>query len=313
MKTQKNKVISLSVGICALNEEQNIGHLLSAVFAQKQEGFTIKEVIVVSDGSTDKTTEKVAAFQSEGKIKLIPGKQRLGKATRMNYICSHAKGNAILMLDADITIKSPTVIRDLVSALHSSEKIGLVCGRAEPKSAQTFMEHCVIASYEAYDNFRSQLHNGNNPYSAEGRIMLISKEFAKFIDIPASMYAVDNYLYFLCKAKTFEFRYVKSATVFFRAPRTLHDQIRQNTRFVARNFKLQSVFGDIVQEEYAVPRIIRYRAFVTTFVREPFFSASILIINIYCKFLARIKWKNLNSQWNIASSTKVDPVFKVET
>jgi len=53
------KLITVSIGIPAYNEEANIGKLLSSLIKQKEAGFIIKEIIVVSDQSTDKTDEIV--------------------------------------------------------------------------------------------------------------------------------------------------------------------------------------------------------------------------------------------------------------
>ena len=54
--------MDISVGIMAFNEEKNIGRLLKAILSQKLNQIKITEIIVVSDGSTDKTDEIVKNF-----------------------------------------------------------------------------------------------------------------------------------------------------------------------------------------------------------------------------------------------------------
>ena len=50
-----NKKLTVSVGIPAYDEEANIKSLLEAILQQRQENFILKSIIVVSDGSTDRT------------------------------------------------------------------------------------------------------------------------------------------------------------------------------------------------------------------------------------------------------------------
>jgi len=74
---------TLTIGIPAYNEEANIGLLLNDITLQKNRNYILKEIIVVSDGSTDSTVKKVeqASIQS---IKLIINKKRTGLANVQN-------------------------------------------------------------------------------------------------------------------------------------------------------------------------------------------------------------------------------------
>ena len=56
MKTHKPTV---TVAISAYNEEGNINYFLKSVIKQKIKNFTLKKILVISDGSTDKTVMKM--------------------------------------------------------------------------------------------------------------------------------------------------------------------------------------------------------------------------------------------------------------
>ena len=47
----------VSVGISAYNEEHNLAQLLRSITRGKAQSFELAEIIVVSDGSTDRTAE----------------------------------------------------------------------------------------------------------------------------------------------------------------------------------------------------------------------------------------------------------------
>ena len=49
------KKLTVTIGIPAYNEEANVRNLLVSLLAQKETNFKLQEIIVVSDGSTDKT------------------------------------------------------------------------------------------------------------------------------------------------------------------------------------------------------------------------------------------------------------------
>ena len=54
-----NTTVPCTVGVFAHNEEANIGQLLEIMLQQELEQVEIREIIVVSSGSTDQTDEIV--------------------------------------------------------------------------------------------------------------------------------------------------------------------------------------------------------------------------------------------------------------
>lgn len=53
------KKLTVTIGIPAYNEEQNIGHLLVNIFNQSTSIAILDEIIIVSDGSTDNTIKAI--------------------------------------------------------------------------------------------------------------------------------------------------------------------------------------------------------------------------------------------------------------
>jgi len=70
---------TVSIGICAYNEEKNIGRLLDRLLKEKKL-YTLKEIIVVASGCTDGTEGIVKQYTSKcEKINLIVERGRKGK------------------------------------------------------------------------------------------------------------------------------------------------------------------------------------------------------------------------------------------
>ena len=88
----KNKI---SIIIPAYNEEKNILHLLQIV----TRSFIITEVICINDGSTDHTLEIIEKVKG---IKIINLEKNYGKAYAVAEGVRIAKGDIIILLDADM-------------------------------------------------------------------------------------------------------------------------------------------------------------------------------------------------------------------
>lgn len=87
----------LSIIIPAYNEERDIGKCLKSLENQSYKKF---EIIVVDDGSTDKTREIVKNFK---KIKLLKQKHK-GPGEARNFGAKNARGEILILLDADMIL-----------------------------------------------------------------------------------------------------------------------------------------------------------------------------------------------------------------
>lgn len=91
------KVLSIIVPV--YNEEATIGETLTRVFQAHTPGF-IKQIIVVNDGSTDKTCEILSAW--EKKVTVIFQPRNHGKGAAIMEGLARAKGNIVILQDADL-------------------------------------------------------------------------------------------------------------------------------------------------------------------------------------------------------------------
>ncbi len=94
----------LSIIIPVYNEEATVGEVLQRVFAVKLDGWK-SQVIVVDDGSTDKTSKIVGSWQKKATI--IVQSQNQGKGAAIMEGMKHATGEVVLLQDADLEY-SPT-------------------------------------------------------------------------------------------------------------------------------------------------------------------------------------------------------------
>jgi len=90
---------TLSIIIPVYNEEATIGEALNRVWVAKTPGFT-KEIIVVDDGSTDRTREILASWRKKVTVIFQPKNQ--GKGAAVMEGLTRAAGEIVLLQDADL-------------------------------------------------------------------------------------------------------------------------------------------------------------------------------------------------------------------
>lgn len=95
----QKKTKQLSIIIPVYNEEATIGEVLRRVFGVKLDGWK-SQVIVVDDGSTDKTREILASWQKKATV--ISQSINQGKGAAVTEGMKHATGEIILLQDADL-------------------------------------------------------------------------------------------------------------------------------------------------------------------------------------------------------------------
>lgn len=91
----------VSAILSAYNEESHIGSLLASI---KEQGYPFIEIIVIDDGSTDKTAKIAKKFGAR-----VYTRSHQDRSLQRNFAASQAKGKYLLLLDADMVL-TPQVV-----------------------------------------------------------------------------------------------------------------------------------------------------------------------------------------------------------
>ncbi len=92
---------TLSIIIPAYNEEKTIDAILKKVLAVPLPGGLLKEVVVVDDGSTDKTMRVLNDYADDARVRFFH-KLNGGKASALKLGLQKAAGDIFLIQDADM-------------------------------------------------------------------------------------------------------------------------------------------------------------------------------------------------------------------
>lgn len=116
----------VSIVIPAYNEAKTIGCCVRSLLSSDYKRF---EIILVDDGSTDRTLEEMKKFLGHSIVKII-SQTNGGKASALNHGYQLSKGDIIIFADADGIFGTDTIKR-LIDAFVD-EKIACCCGNDAP-------------------------------------------------------------------------------------------------------------------------------------------------------------------------------------
>lgn len=297
------KLPAVTIGIPAYNEEANIKNTLQSILQQRFAGFEVVEIMVVSDGSTDKTKEKVKELKDE-RIKFIDSKERLGKPSRQNQIFKAAKGSIIVLFDADVILASYRTLHYLVQPILKNKNVGLVSGYNIVTPGVNLFQKALNVAVQFKERTFSRLRNGDNIYLCAGRLRAFSPEFKKIIVWP-DVFNEDPYSYLLCKFNGFGFVYEKRAEVYFQNPSNLRDHRRQSDRFKGMMYEMAKFFPeDFIRLHLSWPKRLFVESAIYHMVRHPFLFIYYLIIFSFTN-IVKANYKKLTTRWEVSITSKV--------
>jgi cellulose synthase/poly-beta-1,6-N-acetylglucosamine synthase-like glycosyltransferase/spore germination protein YaaH/peptidoglycan/xylan/chitin deacetylase (PgdA/CDA1 family) len=136
----------VSVLVPAFNEEKTIGKTLESLQGSTHQRM---EILVIDDGSTDRTSEVVRQYAAlDSRIRLI-SKPNGGKATALNIGMREAKNDLVVTIDAD-TILMPKTINELIKPFGDPD-VDAVCGNIEVGNV-----HNILTGFQALEYITAQ-------------------------------------------------------------------------------------------------------------------------------------------------------------
>ncbi|MBL7054976.1 glycosyltransferase family 2 protein [Candidatus Woesearchaeota archaeon] len=175
---EDDKLPNVSFVISIYNEEKKIDKTIESLLAIDYPK-NLFEIILVNDGSNDKTKEVVGRYTSNKNIIFIDNKKNKGKAVCLNQGISQAKGEFIACMDADSVV--PKDILQKTLPFFKNKKTGAVTIPVEVKNPKNFLEKIIeieyiigLSLFLKVLSFFDSIHVTPGPFSIY-RISLIKK------------------------------------------------------------------------------------------------------------------------------------------
>ncbi|HEY2614321.1 MAG TPA: glycosyltransferase [Chthoniobacterales bacterium] len=234
----------ISVVIAAYNEEKVIAATLHALLATDYAGEL--EVIVVDDGSQDRTAAEVEAIAAnDSRIRLLRQENR-GKAPALQRALAVLRNGIVVFLDADTHCQRDT-LRRLVQPF-ANEEVGAVSGHAKVGNLRTFIAKCQALEYTCGFNLDRRAYTRWNCITVvPGAISAIRKSAIDDAGgLTLETLAEDTDLTLSLHKRNHRIVYVPEAIAWTEAPETVRTLARQRFRWAYGTLQCLWKHRDIV-------------------------------------------------------------------
>jgi len=223
---------SVSVIVSAYNEEQVLGDRLRNLRELDYPPERL-EVLVGSDGSTDRTTAIVEAW-SDGTTRLVAFAERRGKARVLNDLVARARGDVVVLTDAN-TFFHPDAVRALATALWRHPTACAVVGCLELRAPAATGN--LDGAYWRYETWLKTLESHfGTVLGANGAIYAFHR--ARYRPLPAGAIVDDFLVPMLMRQHAGgEVFFVPAARAWETSPAHVRHELRRRARIGAGDFQ----------------------------------------------------------------------------
>lgn len=221
---------SVTVIVPAYEEEKMVGACLDSL---KELDYPDLEVIAADDGSSDLTQQVMRSkLDADPRLRLVINETNEGKAMAMNDALLVARGEIIVVVDADTRLYSDA-LRFLVAHFVRNSEVGAVTGNPRPINRVNLLTELQVVEYA------SQISLMRRAQVVWGRVMTMSGVISAFrrsvlADVGVfdpSMSTEDIELSWRVQVEAWDVRYEPRAVIGMVVPETLADLRHQRFRW----------------------------------------------------------------------------------
>ena len=230
---EASKLPKVSLIIAAHNEEkvirEKIENSLSIAYPE-----ALFSIVIVSDGSTDRTNEIINGFISNPRIKVLNYQPRRGKAYALNLGVANSDSEIIVFSDANIWYE-PDSLRMLVRNFRDAS-VGCVCGKVILKRPKGSTEPLGEGAYMKYERF---IHQNESRFhtmiGTDGAMYAIRSELFK--PLPEDAIVDDFIIAMRVLEKDYRIVYEPKAVGYEEAASSVGQEFKRKVRMIAGGFQ----------------------------------------------------------------------------
>lgn len=258
---------SVTVGICAYNEEKNIGQLLHAIRSVT----LVAEIIVVSSGSTDRTDSIVSEkARNDPRIRLLQEAVRAGKAKAVNTLIDSCRSDVLVFVSADTLPANGSIPR--IVQWFEDPTVGAVSARPVPVNPKKGFGYVAHIMWSAHWRFLWNLALSKKLAHVSGEMCAFSAKALR--PIPQDIINEDAFIAATLTKKGFRAVLDRECIVYMKAPTNVPELIDQRRRIAAGH-------RQIVQRTGRIPTV-----FASSWRIYPF-EAALTILGVFREFRIR--------------------------
>jgi cellulose synthase/poly-beta-1,6-N-acetylglucosamine synthase-like glycosyltransferase len=224
------KFPSISLITPAYNEEKSLAETIKALLNvdyPKEK----KEILLVNDGSTDKTLAIMKKFAKKYKEIKILDKANSGKADSLNQAIKMAKGELIAVIDADSYPAKDSLLK-MVGYFEEDEKMAAVTSKVLVRNKKKFIEKFQDVDYRVIAWSRKILDYIDCVYVTNGPLSVYRKSIVKKVGgFDTKIITEDIELTWNLMSKGYKTKMSYSAIAYTSVPSSINSWIKQRIRW----------------------------------------------------------------------------------
>jgi cellulose synthase/poly-beta-1,6-N-acetylglucosamine synthase-like glycosyltransferase len=236
--TKDDTLRSVSFVIAVYNGEKFLERKLNSIFALNYPR-ELMEILLVSDGSTDRTDDIARSFASQGvKFLRVP---RGGKAAALNAAVPLVSGEILVLNDVRQTL-DPNCLRNVI-ACFGDPKVGAVSPETIIVQGETH-EETTTSLYWRYESWiRQRLTRIDSTFGYSGAFAAIRRSL--WTPLPPGTLLDDVYEPLVAFFKGYRILMEPSATM-YDFPTVLHSEFRRKVRLQAGLYQMLQIMPELL-------------------------------------------------------------------
>jgi len=276
---------SVSFIIAAYNEEvvirEKIQNTLQLDYPKEK-----LEIVVVTDGSSDRTPDVVKEYETKG-VRLLHSSERRGKTMALNRVVPLTKGDILFFSDAN-THYEPSTLRVMMRNFNDPS-VGGVSGRKTIRKEGARQATKGEEGFWSYEALLKTLQTRSGSIStADGEIFSLRR--SKFESIPVGIVHDDMYLTLLIVRAGMRVVYESDATSEESASKSFKDEFFLKTRYASAGYQIIGAFrgflippGCYFAWQFLSHKLLRWTApiFLISLYVSSFFSKNLILKTMF--------------------------------
>jgi glycosyltransferase involved in cell wall biosynthesis len=224
----------ISIVVPCYNEEKNIEKCYRDITTELIKlGIKDYEIIFEQEGSTDRTLEIMKKLEKlDNKVVALElGEKRRGKGFGLRECFKRARGEVIIMMDADLSI-SPSIIKRFIQEIKENDIVIASRFISGGESKRPFFRNLLSFFY----NSISRVLLGINIKDAQSGFKAIRKEVVNSIELKINGFEIDTEL--LAKAKKKGFKIKEIPATWIQAKESRVNPVIDSLKMLSGLFKI---------------------------------------------------------------------------
>ncbi len=303
-KKRWKELPSVSVIIPAYNEEKTIAKTIESVLKLDYPKDKLK-VIVVNDGSTDRTLEIAKKYEEAGV--LVLSQENKGKAAALNHGLKHVDTEFVACLDADSFVRKDTLKKMIV--YFTNDMVSAVCPLMKVNNPKNLLQKLQWLEYILYAFLKKIYAAMNSVHVTPGPFSIYRTSVVKKLGgFDESSIVEDQEIAWRMQRHHYIIRQSMEGEVLTNAPATLRQLYKQRRRWYVGSLQTIWKYRDMIfNRKYGDFGMFQTPTLLIGAAILPFVTVSITLrFLIYPVLKSTLRWyqvgfnifPSLHSLWN---------------